>query len=409
MHCYSPSCLFLVAMFWIVVSYYLYTPFPDTAKEPWKQSLTTAMFKLFGILSSAGETLQIDSATNISRKLMSGIATSMYAGNPNVQVEKLIFDGVDVILCRPANKQGKLPGLVYFHGGGWVFLNTDSYRPLTDALCESTEAVVVSVEYRLAPENIYPAAFDDCVKSVIFFLQNAVKYNVDMNKIGIAGDSVGGNLAMAVALKLSNDPNLSALPRLAVQGLIYPPLQFFNFRLPSYIEHGQGPSLLTSKLMAFFALSYMLGNATYIPHLLINNHTSRSLKHSDYSHYVSHELLPKEFQSTLDEDDVRLDFGDEALSAEIEDILLDPYFAPLMATDAEIKKLPPACIVSAEIDPLRDDSFLAAKRMAMNGIWVRHDHYPGYGHGFFAQIGFYEQSLPAVISFCKCLLEKMNS
>ncbi|KAK3579603.1 hypothetical protein CHS0354_012020 [Potamilus streckersoni] len=238
MHGCSPNCLFLVAILWVSVAYYLYTPFPETANKPWKQSRITAVFKLFGILSSIGETLKIDSATNISRKLMSGIGTSIYAGNPNVQVEKLIFVGVDVVLCRPTTKLGKLPGLVYFHGGGWVFLNADSYRPFTEALCESTEAVVASVEYRLAPENVYRAAFDDCVKNTVFFLRNAEKYNVDMNKIGIAGDSVGGNLAMAVALKLSDDPNLSALPHLAVQGLIYPPFQFFNFRLPSYIEYG---------------------------------------------------------------------------------------------------------------------------------------------------------------------------
>jgi acetyl esterase/lipase len=110
---------------------------------------------------------------------------------------------IRALLFAPEHTTGNaLPILVYLHGGGWVRLSPDSHSKLTKQLAVGSEAIVVSVDYRLAPENPYPAGLDECVAAFRWVRENAASLGGDPTKIAIGGDSAGGNLAAATTLRL---------------------------------------------------------------------------------------------------------------------------------------------------------------------------------------------------------------
>jgi acetyl esterase len=98
---------------------------------------------------------------------------------------------------------GPLPGLVFFHGGGMVAGDLDTYDPLCRALCQETGCRLIAVDYRLAPEYPYPAAFDDAVAATLWLFTHAAELRLDPQRIGIAGDSAGGTLAAVVCHHLA--------------------------------------------------------------------------------------------------------------------------------------------------------------------------------------------------------------
>jgi len=123
---------------------------------------------------------------------------------------------IPVRIFRPASA-GQLPCLVYYHGGGWVTGSLDSTDMRCRVVAEWTPCVVISVDYRMAPEYPFPAAVDDSYAAAQWATANAAAYRIDPARIGVGGDSAGGNLAAAVALK-ARDEGL----HLALQYLCYP-------------------------------------------------------------------------------------------------------------------------------------------------------------------------------------------
>jgi len=122
-----------------------------------------------------------------------------------------------VRIYRPSDEKN-LPALVFYHGGGWVLNFLDIYEPALRKLAKVGEFVIIAVEYQKAPEHPYPAAFEDCFYTLEWVVENATNLGIDQTLIGIGGDSAGGNLASAVAIK-ARDTNLISL---AFQLLIYP-------------------------------------------------------------------------------------------------------------------------------------------------------------------------------------------
>ena len=119
---------------------------------------------------------------------------------------------------RPAGAIGALPGLVFFHGGGWVVGSLDSHDHLCRHLCHAAGIAVLAVDYRLAPEHPFPAALDDSLAATRDIALQASRLGVDAARLAVGGDSAGGQLATSVALALRDDPDC----RLAFQLLIYP-------------------------------------------------------------------------------------------------------------------------------------------------------------------------------------------
>jgi acetyl esterase len=134
-------------------------------------------------------------------------------------VEDRDADGVPIRLYRPVETSEPSMALVYFHGGGWVVGSVDTHDGITRALAKRAGIVVVSVDYRLAPEHPYPAALQDCWKAASFVLANAQELGLDPDRIGVGGDSAGGCLAAIVARK-----GRDAGTPFATQLLVYPAL-----------------------------------------------------------------------------------------------------------------------------------------------------------------------------------------
>ena len=205
--------------------------------------------------------------------------------------------------------EGPFPTVALFHGGGFVIGDLETHDNMARAICRGAEAVVVSVDYRLAPENPYPAAVDDAIAATRFVQERLDDFEGD-GRLAVAGDSAGGNLAAVVAHEV---------PGLAAQFLIYPVTDGEGDH-PSREENGSG-YFLDLPTMAWFAHHYApSGDAT------------------------------------------------------------DPRLAPLRADSFE--GLPPAVVVTAELDPLRDEGEAYAEALRSAGVQVEVRRYDGMIHGF---------------------------
>ncbi len=139
-----------------------------------------------------------------------------------------------------------LPVVAFFHGGGWVLSSVDGHDPLCRRIAARAPVMVVSVEYRLAPEHPYPAPHDDCWAATAWLAERAGEWGGDGTRLVVCGDSAGGNLAAGLALR-ARDEGLA----LALQALIYPCLDDRQGDYPSMSENGEG-YFLTAADMAWF-------------------------------------------------------------------------------------------------------------------------------------------------------------
>ncbi|RRO16897.1 alpha/beta hydrolase [Saccharopolyspora rhizosphaerae] len=141
--------------------------------------------------------------------------------------------------------------IVYFHGGGWVIGDIDVCDNPVRRIANRTGAIVVSVDYRRAPEHVYPAAFDDCYAVTAWVAEHAAEFGGDPARLATCGDSAGGNLAAAVAIAARDRQS----PNLVAQLLIYP-VTDFHFTTDSYERNGEG-YLLTKGSMQWFWAHYL--------------------------------------------------------------------------------------------------------------------------------------------------------
>lgn len=159
-----------------------------------------------------------------------------------------------VRIYTPAGS-GPFPALVFFHGGGWVIGDLDTHDTLCRSLCNGAGCVVVSVDYRLAPEHKFPAAPEDCYAATRWVAGHAAEINANAGRIAIGGDSAGGNLTAVVAQKVRDQGG----PRLALQLMIYP-VTDFTFDRPSIHDYGKG-YFLTNEDMNWFSNYYLNSDA----------------------------------------------------------------------------------------------------------------------------------------------------
>ncbi len=183
-----------------------------------------------------------------------------------------------------------LPLLVYFHGGGFVLGDLDSHDSICRNLALAADAVVVAVDYRLAPEHPFPAAADDCLAATRWAAARAAALGADPARIAVAGDSAGGNLAAVVALRLRDEGG----PALRGQLLIYPVTDNHVEPTASMIANGEG-YFLTREAMLFFDKHY-LADPDHLahPHFAV-------LRAPDLSGLPPAYVLTAEYDPLLDE------------------------------------------------------------------------------------------------------------
>jgi acetyl esterase len=225
---------------------------------------------------------------------------------------------------------GPFPLLMYFHGGGWVVGDIATSDCLCRILTNATGCIVVSVDYRLAPEHPFPAAADDAFTATQWIALHAAEFDGDPARIAVCGDSAGGNLAAVVA-QIARD---CGAPAIQFQLLIYP-VTNANFDTLSYRENADG-YFLTKAGMQWF-----------------------------WNHYI-----PNEADRT------------------------NPKASPLRA--ANLAGLPPALVITAEFDPLRDEGEQYAERMRAAGTPVKLTRYDGMIHGFFTMSNLLDQGKAAI-------------
>lgn len=218
------------------------------------------------------------------------------------------------IYCPGTTSTGAV--LVYFHGGGLVMGSNHSFEPLARELASAADATVVAVDYRLAPESLPPAQFDDAYAATEWVSRNAAKLRVDGNRLAVVGDSAGGALAAGVALAARD----RAGPAICAQVLLYPGLDR-DMTVPSITALADAP------LLGRDDIDYM--------HALVD--------------------------------------GDAGPPS-------DPYLVPAYASD--LSRLPPAIVVSAGCDPIRDWGERYAARLLDAGVQTTLARYPGMYHGF---------------------------
>jgi acetyl esterase len=229
---------------------------------------------------------------------------------------------IPVRIYTPAGT-GPFPVLVFFHGGGFVIGDLDSHDKECRALTNRAECITVAVDYRLAPEHPFPAAPEDCYAALEWVGENAVSFNGDPTRLAVGGDSAGGNLSAVVSLMTRDRGG----PPLCFQLLIYPCVDARDNDLyPSRTENAAGPFLLRA------TMDYFMG------------------------HY---------FDGCADKEASR------------SDVLASPLLAD------RLDGLPPALLVTAELDVLRDEGETYAAALQAAGVTCEHSRYAAQPHAFF--------------------------
>ena len=251
-------------------------------------------------------------ASGTVQKLPAEIENRTIPGGPNAKE-------ISITIVRPqSNSNETLPVVMYFHGGGWVLGGFDTHERLVRELANKANVVVIFVNYTPSPEAKYPVALEEAYAATKWIAQNGKTVNVNASRLAVAGDSVGGNMAAAVALLAKERDG----PPIRFQLLFYP-VTDANFETSSYMKYQEG-YWLSREAMKWF-----------------------------WDNYVSNQTNIKE-----------------------------PTVSPLRASIDRLRGLPPTLIINGEFDVLRDEGEAYAHKLMGAGVQVTAVRYHGTIHDF---------------------------
>ena len=281
---------------------------------------TTQKF-IDGLASQGGKPIYELSIAD-AREVLEGLQRQPVEKLP-AQEEDITIPGgpsgkISIRIIRPANSTGKLPVVMYIHGGGWILGSKNTHDRLVREIANGVGAAVVFVNYTRSPEARYPVAIEEAYTATKYIAENGMKMNLDSSRLAIAGDSVGGNMTAAVTILAKQRMG----PKIAFQALFYP-VTDANFNTASYHQFANGP-YHTSKGMEWF-----------------------------WNAYAPDAETRKEITAS-----------------------------PLRASVEELSELPPALVITDENDVLRDEGEAYARKLIQAGVRVTATRYLGTHHDF---------------------------
>jgi len=237
---------------------------PKGPKPEWGPTIKPEMQTVIEALDSLSKGVSLTSLTPQQARLAPSATDAAMAVMKNFRIpaptpqvdttgQRIPVAGgtIRVRIYTPKNATASMPGIVYYQGGGWVIANLNTYDPSARALAEQTGAVVVSVQYRKAPEFKYPTAHNDAFAAYRWVRDNATTLKINVQRIAVAGESAGGNLAASVCMmaKTANVP-------LPVHQLLVYPIARYDMNTPSYTQYAAAKPL-SKPLMQWFFDKYL--------------------------------------------------------------------------------------------------------------------------------------------------------
>lgn len=290
--------------------------------EQWQPLLDPAAQQFLNAIAAAGgppiHKLSIRDARAVLTKAQSGPVAKLPADIEDRAIPVGPKGAVSLRLVRPQGAQGTLPAIIYLHGGGWILGDKDTHDRLVRELAVGAGATVVFVNYTPSPEAHFPTAIEEAYAAARWVAENGTNIGIDITRLAIAGDSVGGNMTAAVALLAKERGG----PRLCFQVLFYP-VTNADFNTPSYRHFAEG-YFLTREAMKWFWDAYTTD-------LAARSHATGS---------------------------------------------------PLRASLDQLRGLPPALVITGECDVLRDEGEEYARKLTAAGVRVTATRYLGIIHDF---------------------------
>ncbi|WP_265594131.1 alpha/beta hydrolase [Haloferula sp. BvORR071] len=244
-----------------------------------------------------------------------GVKADKSGKTDNVSI-KLSTGSVDGRVYRPEG-DGPFPVILYIHGGGWVLADLDTYDASAHALSKSVHALVISTDYRHAPEHKFPAAHEDVFGAYQWTLENAGKWSGDASRVAVVGESAGGNMAVALSM-MAQDKGM----QMPIHQVLVYPVATTAMDGESYRQHAQAAPLNAAMMKWFFDQTL-----------------------SKVEDWKNHQINLLEAKT--------------------------------------LAGLPPTTIITADIDPLRSDGEMLAKKLEADGVKVDYKNYEGVTHEFF--------------------------
>lgn len=340
-------------------------------------------------ISSTAEKLNYGYDAANFRFLLNGFATLAKIDNKEVSNVKFTDRKINGVNCRvyrqssPVNVKN-LPILVFYHGGAYYMGSVGVYHEYLSELSSRLNAVLISVDYRLAPEHPFPAPTDDCYAVTKYVLESKDEFG-DTNKVILAGDSAGGNAAAVITQRLKSENK--KMPKLQV--LVYPWTQMFNMRLPSIQKHARSGMI---ELTFGKYLSWYLGFNPATEELQSffenNNHTLAIKDKKEFEKFKSYtdpNLIPQKYKNSKkyynSYDLTRNEIFPKSQHSQIilkvdkklanaVSNLFSPKMSPGLAEPEKLIGLPRTLFVMCEVDPVKDEGLIYSERLKTAGVKV---------------------------------------